>query len=1070
MASFALLIGIDVYAATSGLPPLRTAVDTARALAAWLAAEEWVAPAQIRLLCSPHDTTRGERPATRAAITEALMELQRAGAETQPGDRLFFLFAGQSVGYFDEQLLLLPHDSVAGALGARALPWAELHHWLCGTGFKMQLCFLAVGSVVEALTADALIDARLPVEPTDTHTAWADVEQRRFVSIGRAAVAPAEDPPAIFSRVLHQGLAGAAGVSVDHATAERVVRVEALSAYLEREIPRSSEYHQRCIIAGKGGENSIVAWLGPAIPAELRVEIRPVDAATQASVALASADNGPTVAERSGPPFQFSVVHDTLYSITARAPDYHAATVYGRATGAAHVIWLRRLDEGTLSARGRSLAELVIQPDEPTLPVRLYNSTGYLVPLPPRKPRGYIVRTPPDRYRASLVTPEGNVDREIEARGGESTILSLPLGRAHEPRALDRLLAALDRRQMLDLHLTAGQSALITLAQGLTDTLPPTRQGQPQISLAQVPADVVSLLRLGYVSVPGLTWLSFSSIDGEQYQLLVPLLPGRTTIIGFDRSATGLPIIELLVVQMPLLRRHAATQKRILWAQRFFRADRHAQVSALVAGLDDEPLALTLAGYAALRERNQAEVRSVALRLQKHAAVSGDGPILLAAADMGRQAATPAPPVEQLPILLAGLQHLVSHSAPAALYPLGLLVFRSAVLSQIWVVVRGAPVAFGDPQAAQQVASPRGPSTGYTRQQEATEVATDERPPDVLLVTVTHVETQMLLDEFAREFQRPFTRRFAGDITYFSLGEIGGAHTLLVQSDMGTGGPSGATLTVAASIEALRPAAIIMVGIAFGMDTQRQSIGDILVARQILAYELQRVGTGPDGEPRIIPRGAQPDSSTLLLGRFRSGAIDWTGAPVHFGLILSGDKLVDQLDFREQLRSLAPEAVGGEMEGAGLYAAAQRQKVDWILVKAVCDYADGQKDLDKAKHQATAARNAASFVLHILRQGGLAARIAIPDVAGSGHPPILNPNPIRQRAALPPLLQQTIQRYFNTSELRSLCFDLGIEYEDLSGENRSDKVRELITYAERHGRTHELIMLCRRLRPHVDWP
>ena len=438
MASFALLIGIDVYAATSGLPPLRTAVDTARALAAWLAAEEWVAPAQIRLLCSPHDTTRGERPATRAAITEALMELQRAGAETQPGDRLFFLFAGQSVGYFDEQLLLLPHDSVAGALGARALPWAELHHWLCGTGFKMQLCFLAVGSVVEALTADALIDARLPVEPTDTHTAWADVEQRRFVSIGRAAVAPAEDPPAIFSRVLHQGLAGAAGVSVDHATAERVVRVEALSAYLEREIPRSSEYHQRCIIAGKGGENSIVAWLGPAIPAELRVEIRPVDAATQASVALASADNGPTVAERSGPPFQFSVVHDTLYSITARAPDYHAATVYGRATGAAHVIWLRRLDEGTLSARGRSLAEKLSSEGALPLAVVLriaaqtaegqYLALGAVWPGPNLDPTAADLRLPPDVLVSSWESLASRLASHVQRRVvGVTTLIALAL-------------------------------------------------------------------------------------------------------------------------------------------------------------------------------------------------------------------------------------------------------------------------------------------------------------------------------------------------------------------------------------------------------------------------------------------------------------------------------------------------------------------------------------------------------------------------------------------------------------------------------------------------------------------
>lgn len=46
----------------------------------------------------------------------------------------------------------------------------------------------------------------------------------------------------------------------------------------------------------------------------------------------------------------------------------------------------------------------------------------------------------------------------------------------------------------------------------------------------------------------------------------------------------------------------------------------------------------------------------------------------------------------------------------------------------------------------------------------------------------------------------------------------------------------------------------------------------------------------------------------------------------------------------DQLRKLAPEAPGGEMEGTGLYSAAQRKKVDWLLVKAVCDWADGKKE------------------------------------------------------------------------------------------------------------------------------
>jgi hypothetical protein len=42
------------------------------------------------------------------------------------------------------------------------------------------------------------------------------------------------------------------------------------------------------------------------------------------------------------------------------------------------------------------------------------------------------------------------------------------------------------------------------------------------------------------------------------------------------------------------------------------------------------------------------------------------------------------------------------------------------------------------------------------------------------------------------------------------------------------------------------------------------------------------------------------------------------------------------------------------------------EKKDWILVKAVCDWADGKKSEDKTKRQLKAARNAARFVWHAL--------------------------------------------------------------------------------------------------------
>jgi nucleoside phosphorylase len=257
------------------------------------------------------------------------------------------------------------------------------------------------------------------------------------------------------------------------------------------------------------------------------------------------------------------------------------------------------------------------------------------------------------------------------------------------------------------------------------------------------------------------------------------------------------------------------------------------------------------------------------------------------------------------------------------------------------------------------------------------------------LVTVTEIETAAVLQVFQETCGHGYARHFIDKKTYYELGIVNDARIFLVQSEMGVSGTGSALLTVHEGIQALAPSSVIMVGIAFGVDAHKQRIGDILVSQQLRGYELQRYGTARDGTPRITLRGDRVTASVKLLDRFRSGYFDWPsrrgrwGKRVHFGTILSGQTLVDNVDYRDQLRTLEPEAIGGEMEGVGLYTAAQNAKVDWILVKAICDWADGnkagertivsnngtQKQIStKDRDQKTAAANAAQFTMHVLRK------------------------------------------------------------------------------------------------------
>lgn len=66
-------------------------------------------------------------------------------------------------------------------------------------------------------------------------------------------------------------------------------------------------------------------------------------------------------------------------------------------------------------------------------------------------------------------------------------------------------------------------------------------------------------------------------------------------------------------------------------------------------------------------------------------------------------------------------------------------------------------------------------------------------------------------------------------------------------------------------------------------------------------------------------------------------------------------------------------------------------------------------------------------------------------------------------------LRQLMTTSFSLDEVRTLCFDLGIDYETLSGDDKSSKIVELIQFCGRSGRAAELVDQCRKARPGDAW-
>jgi len=65
-------------------------------------------------------------------------------------------------------------------------------------------------------------------------------------------------------------------------------------------------------------------------------------------------------------------------------------------------------------------------------------------------------------------------------------------------------------------------------------------------------------------------------------------------------------------------------------------------------------------------------------------------------------------------------------------------------------------------------------------------------------------------------------------------------------------------------------------------------------------------------------------------------------------------------------------------------------------------------------------------------------------------------------------LLQYLDEYFDLEDLKTLCFKLGVDYDDLGGEGQIGKARELIRYLQKRGRLDALVMAIAQERPHLD--
>ena len=64
-------------------------------------------------------------------------------------------------------------------------------------------------------------------------------------------------------------------------------------------------------------------------------------------------------------------------------------------------------------------------------------------------------------------------------------------------------------------------------------------------------------------------------------------------------------------------------------------------------------------------------------------------------------------------------------------------------------------------------------------------------------------------------------------------------------------------------------------------------------------------------------------------------------------------------------------------------------------------------------------------------------------------------------------LRKILVERFSEGELRTLCFDLKVDYDSLPGQGKADKARELVAYCRRYASLGELVETARKQRKDI---
>lgn len=224
----------------------------------------------------------------------------------------------------------------------------------------------------------------------------------------------------------------------------------------------------------------------------------------------------------------------------------------------------------------------------------------------------------------------------------------------------------------------------------------------------------------------------------------------------------------------------------------------------------------------------------------------------------------------------------------------------------------------------------------------------------ILILTATKIETGILHNRISKSTHKKIVQIRHGNITYY-FSNWGKQKIVHVWQDaIGSESRGGSADTLRDVFEKFIPKTIISLGICFGIDFEKQNIGDVLLADKIFPYD---IGIKMDaGSIRIKEdntfRTVQDVTHGLRQMRSLTDSAHLTPMGTYrafVGHFLTGEAVVSDEKYKRTICKAYKgiDFLGGEMEGYGVYKEAGRKHVPCIIIKGICDWGTVKNGLSR---------------------------------------------------------------------------------------------------------------------------